>query len=299
MQIALLADIHGNLPALQAVLADMAEQGIQKLAVAGDLIGGPRPNETLALLRERRAHLILGNGDRYLLRYSRGEAPLYWYTQAAFAAIRWQFRQCSRETLEYLAALPEQLVIRDGLAPQIRLVHGSHRDMEEGLFPMEKPERLTAALASTSEPVLACGHTHQAWWLRRGERLAVNPGAVGCPLDGQIGAQYAILSWADGLWEVEQRLVAYDLNHARAAFRDSGFLEAGGGFARACLNSIESGRDVTRAFLDHARHVADEAGFIGSEYVPDVPWRQAEATFNWPDRPAVYAKQMEPQQISP
>ena len=283
MRLAIFADIHGNMPALEAVLADMAGEGVDQIIVAGDLVCGPQPEETRRLLQSLECQMIRGNGDTYLLRFDDKEAPDYWWTSKAFSTIRWHYKQSSPETLAFLRSLPEQRRIANGSRPAIRLVHGSPRHPTEDLHPQWDPILLENTLAGMAESVLICGHTHQPWSANINGRLALNPGAVSAPLNGEVGAQYALLTWSQQDLHVEHRLVAYDLGRLRAIYRDGGLLEAGGAFTRGWLCSIESGRDMVNPFLDHARMMADEAGYGESEYVPDAIWDQAAATFEWPD----------------
>ena len=277
-----MADIHGNVPALEAVLADMAGQDVDQIIVAGDLVCGPQPEETRRILQSLNCIMIRGNGDTYLLRFDDGEAPDYWSTSNAFATIRWHYEKSSRETLAFLRSLPEQRHIDTEKAQAIRLVHGSPQGPSEDLHPQEDPAALKAMLAALVETVLICGHSHQPWKSQINGRLALNPGAVSAPLNGEVGAQYALLTWNGRGWMIEHRLVAYDLKRIRTIYSDSGLLEAGGAYSRAWLYCIESGRDMVNPFLDYARLLADQAGFAGSKFVPDPIWEQAAATFDWP-----------------
>jgi len=110
-------------------------------------------------------------------------------------------------------------------------------------------------------------------------RLALNPGAVSGVLSGDTRAQYALLTWADGRWQVEHRAVAYDLTRVRRAFRDRGFLAEGGAFARAYLLSIETGRNVVGH--SHIDRLALEAGVEDWDVVPEAIWDRAVTTFRW------------------
>jgi putative phosphoesterase len=276
-----IADVHGNLPALQAVLDDMAPYRIQHLVVAGDLVGGPQPNEAVRLLRARGASMILGNSDRTLLDYRAGRVPGAWRTCKQFALLRWSTGHVDAETLDVLMSLPEQMVINvPGTAP-IRVVHGSPRDIGEHIFPLRDPGVLTAALAQVDEPVLVCGHTHEPWIVARGGRLALNPGAVCGPLDGFVGAQWGLLTWDDGRWRAELHGVRYDLERVRAAFRDSGLLAEAGVLARAYFLCLETGHNVWGDFLAFARGLALSAGLDASEAIPDEAWDLAVAQFDW------------------
>jgi len=281
MRLAILSDVHGNLPALEAVLDDLRQREVNGVLVAGDLTGGPQPVETTRLLRSLGSWLIRGNGDSNLLRYASGDAPSGWYTSRQYAMLRWDYRHTDEETLAFIASLPEQRVVEiEGAAP-IRVVHGSPRNPSQSIFPNRDPATLNLALAQTNEPVLVCGHTHRPWQAERDGRLALNPGAVCGPLNGDVGAQYAILNWRDGHWRAEHHLVSYNLERIRAVFQKSGLLAEGGVLARMVLLCLETGRDVFEDFLLYAYRLAAEAGFEDCQVVPDEIWEQATATFNW------------------
>jgi putative phosphoesterase len=279
--LAALADVHGNLPALEAVLADVRHHDVSGVIVAGDLVGGPRPLETIRLLRSLSSWIIQGNTDASFVRYARGKAPSVWHTSLQHALLRWGVRQLDRETLDFLASLPEQRVIPLPGTDAIRVVHGSPRHPAESIYPDRDPTVLSAALAQITEPVLICGHTHEPWVRQRGNRLALNPGSVAGPLDGYVGAQYALLKWRDSRWQAELRTVSYDLDRIRTDFEESGLLEDGGTLARAFLLGVETGQNATEFFLSHARRVATSAGFSDCTVIPDVAWRKAAKTFDW------------------
>ncbi|MBN1285258.1 MAG: metallophosphoesterase family protein [Anaerolineae bacterium] len=280
MRLAVLADVHGNIPALRAVVDDMARRGVDGVVVAGDMTHGPHPVETINLLRSLGSRMICGNGDLDMVRFDAGDGPEAWWTHRQYALRRWEHRRFDRETLAFLKSLPEQLVVALPGAAPIRVVHGSPRSPFESIFP---GSNVAEALAQVDEPVLVCGHTHVPWKYVRGERLALNPGAVCGALNGDASAQYALLDWGreDGRWHVEHRSVPYDLGLIRAAFRDSGLLEAGGPLARACLLNIETARNIVRDFFSYAHELAARAGFDGCAVIPDDIWEEAAATWNW------------------
>jgi len=300
MRLAILADIHANLPALEAVLADIQQYDVDGIIVAGDLIGGgPQPAEVVRLLRSLDSLMIRGNNEDYFLAYEAGDAPDNWRVSYQWATLRWSYRRLDRETLDFIALLPGQRVIAlDGIAP-IRVVHGSpqspsgrlfpdhdpaklHWFRKAGLLPPDRdPDRLDVTLAQINEPVLVCGHTHIPWKQEQEGRMVLNPGSVGAPINGDVRAQYALLTWQDGHWQAEHRAVPYDLGHIRAAFRESGLLAAGGAFARACLLAIETGLNVAGHFVSHVYGLAAEAGFESCDVVPDAIWEHAVDTFDW------------------
>ena len=295
MRLAVLADIHGNLLALEAVLADAHAQGVDGFIVAGDLLlGGPFPMETLDRLHDLDAWIIRGNNDVYFTRYDTGAAPKTWQTSAQWAALRWSYARLDRAALDYLAALPDRLTIPlPGMTP-LCVVHGSPRAISEGVMP-DTPEirrkfaqagstnSLDAedALAQIAEPTLICGHTHIAWEHRNDGRLALNPGAIGNPIDGVVGAEYALLTWSEGHWAVDLRIVDYDVDALLAAFRDHGLFADGGAMVRAIMRSIETGQNYPGFLVLHAFDLAEQAGIKHDGVVPDAIWERAAATLEW------------------
>ena len=218
-RLAVLSDIHGNLPALQAVLEDASHQAVDGFIQAGDYTGGPQAPECLAIQQSLPGWMIHGNGEVNLRRYEQAKAPAAWKTNLQFSLLRWDHARMNRAELDFLFALPEQAVIQIEGTDPIRVVHGSPRSPYEKIFVDKNSGVLERALADTLEAVLVCGHTHCPWYIRRDGRLALNPGAVCGPLDGFRGAQYAILSWQAQGWQVEHRALGYDLAAVRRAFR--------------------------------------------------------------------------------
>jgi len=261
MRLAVLSDTHGNLPALEAVLADARQQGVDSIVVAGDFTtGGSQQLETINLLRSLGSWMIRGNSEGYLLAYGAGNVPDGWRVSKQWASVRWSYSHLNRETLDFIASLPEQRVVALDDAAPIRVVHGSPRSSSEHLFPDRDPVSLRAfrkagllppgrdpvkldqALVQVKESGLVCGHSHIPWKQEQHGRLVLNPGSVGAPINGDVRAQYALLTWGDGRWQAEHRAIAYDLDLVRAAFSESGLLEEGGAFARAWLLVILSAR---------------------------------------------------------
>jgi predicted phosphodiesterase len=299
-RLAVLADVHGNLPALEAVLRDIEQQDVDGIIAAGDyLTSGPFPVEVVRRLRELDALMIHGNAERYFLNYRSGDAPEAWHTSYQWAGMRWSYQQLDSQTLDFIALLPEQRVVSlDGAAP-IRVVHGSPRSPFERLFPDQDPvalgwfqeagllppdrdpPRLEGALDDVGEPVLVCAHTHIPWLQRDRGRLALNPGAVSLSFVGDTRAHYAQLTRENGRWQVEHRSVPYDLNRIRQDFRGSGFLAEGGAFARAALLTIESGQNAIGHLYAHIDGVAAAEGLDDWVVVPDALWERAVATFDW------------------
>lgn len=302
MRIAVLSDIHANLPALDAVLAELRREHLDRVLIAGDLVSGcPYARETWERLRALQADgppvsIIRGNNDNYLLSMHRGDCPPGFYTSRQWGLIRWAWEQLGTEGSEWLAGLPARLSL-DHPGGGLLLLHGSPRRENEGLVPDRDPAVLQIffrarlldpaqtniplgeTLERIDEGVLVCGHTHVPWRQFEGRKLALNPGAVGCPINGDNRAQYAVLESDERGHRVEFRTVPYDIAEVQAAFESSGLLEAGGGFARACRLDLERADNTVWKFVLHCYEYARSRGAPDGPVLPEDLWCEAEAIY--------------------
>jgi diadenosine tetraphosphatase ApaH/serine/threonine PP2A family protein phosphatase len=168
VRVAALYDVHGNLPALEAVLADVPRDA--DLIVGGrDLVWGPWPSECLALAESfgDRARFVRGNTESLVLDDSGEHA--------------WARERLDRGQLHRIRAWPRTIVLDvDGLGRAL-FCHASPRSEDESLVPESHPDRWAAALAEVAERTVVCGHTHLQFDRRLGGRRVVNPGSVGAP----------------------------------------------------------------------------------------------------------------------
>ena len=223
MRIAVVSDIHGNFPALQAVLADISAYGADLTVNLGDLVSGPvAPAETMALLRETGLPTLSGNHERSLATHAAVElAPVDQFVRA----------RLSDDDLAWMAELPKTAVVAD----EVFLCHGTPRDDNkpwlDAWFDDKRCIRLPDEAAVTVEaegfdhPVLLCGHTHvpRAVRLRDG-RLIVNPGSVGLQMHyGSPDARYAVIERTGHNWTATFRAVPYDHDGAAATAAANGF----------------------------------------------------------------------------
>jgi predicted phosphodiesterase len=196
---AALYDVHGNLPALEAVLADAGD--VDGVVFGGDLIWGPWPRECLelALSLGNRAHFVRGNTDRFAV--TAGDESSVWVRE-----------RLSAEQRELVLAWPQTLVL-DG----VLYCHATPRSDEEIVLPVSPESRWTEALDGVGEHIVVCGHTHvQFDEVHAGHRV-VNPGSVGSPTDR------ATAWWALVGPDVELRTTDYDTEATSAAMRERGF----------------------------------------------------------------------------
>jgi putative phosphoesterase len=204
-QVAVLSDIHGVLPVLDAVLAEPDVLAAELIVVTGDHAAGPQPVAVLDRLSElgERVVLVRGNADRELVALRRGEP-------AAFPDVSpWAAAQLSQAHLDLLAGLPHPVTIElQGFGPVI-FCHGTPRDDEEVVLVDTRLERWAEVFADLPAEVatVVCGHTHMPFVRLVDRRLVINPGSIGMPY-GRPGGSWALLR--DGAVTLRRTLIDVD-----------------------------------------------------------------------------------------
>jgi putative phosphoesterase len=223
--VAVITDIHGNLPALQAALARIEELGIESVFCGGDLVGyGPHPNEVCALIAERGIPTIYGNYDFAIARDLEDCGCAYVTAhdrELGQRSVDWTLAHTSQDSKDFMRGLPFDLHFPVGNV-DVHLVHGSPRKVNEYLFE-DKPASLYKRLAAAeSDPVLVFGHTHKPWVREYGGVLFVNCGSIGKPKDGDPRGAFAILTPAAGSVAVGIERIEYDADAVAAEVREAG-----------------------------------------------------------------------------
>lgn len=279
VKIAVLADIHGNLPAFNAVLKDIERHNVDKFILAGDYTGDcPQHNEVLKKVRELDAYVINGNREKYLLNYLKG-LNKEWNEYKQMASVLWTYNNMDKENMEYISGLPEQLNISFDRMDSIRVVHGSPFNISEQLFPDKYPERLEKSLKGIEESVLICGHTHEPWSKVAYNKLIVNPGSVGVHWNKNKAAEYATLTWNGDKWVASHHEVEYDLKELENIFVESGMFEKCECWSKLTFESMEEGIDKIKYFLEYAYKLAEENGFKNVKLLPNSIWDKAEESW--------------------
>lgn len=217
MHIVICSDVHGNLTALEAVLAAIRrDERPDALFVAGDLVmNGPRPAETLALLRSiPEARFVMGNTDRYVV--DNLHDP-----QIAFVRQR-----LSDDDLAFLAALPFAQHLEVAPGHELLVVHANPRDLEQPIKPGSAEELVAPLLAGVPAEVIAFGHYHVPFTRRIGRHTLVDVASVGLPRDGDQRAVYALLTWDGVGWQVAHRRVPFDIQSVAQDYLAVGFPNA-------------------------------------------------------------------------
>ena len=194
--VAVITDIHGNLPALEAALARIDELGIETTYCGGDLVGyGPWPNEVCRLIQEREIPTIYGNYD-YAIGRDEEDCMCAYPNQhdrdLGQLSVNWTLEHTDQESKDFMRGLPFDLRFEVG-GRRILLVHGSPRKVNEYLF-QDKPAKTFERIAAGADcDVMVFGHTHKPWIHTYGDTLFVNCGSVGKPKDGDPRGGFAVL----------------------------------------------------------------------------------------------------------
>jgi putative phosphoesterase len=201
MRVAVLCDVHGNLPALEAVVAELASIDVDRIVCGGDVVAGPFPRECLDKLVDLDAVFVRGNADR--------ESP-----RAPDGTWEWIVAKLGPESVEFLRELPKAVSLGGVL-----YCHGSPRDDDEILTRVSSDERFRAALEGVDERLVVGGHTHvQFERVVDGTRF-VNAGSVGMPYERKQGAFWVLLDGED----VDFRHTPYAVDAAVAVIQASGY----------------------------------------------------------------------------
>lgn len=220
MSVAVLCDIHGNLPALDAVLAELRRDEPDAVVLGGDVAAGPQPLEVLTRLHALPwpVHCVRGNADRALVMSYDGTVPERWRDHPLWIADAWTATRISRTERDFLEALPPLARIDvEGLG-DVLFCHGTPTSDEERVTVFTPAERLARILEPEAARLVVGGHTHRQFDLTAGGRRMVNAGSVGRPYEHRPGAYWLRLGPG-----VRPMRTGYDTEAATATFRALGY----------------------------------------------------------------------------
>jgi putative phosphoesterase len=223
--VAVITDIHANLPALEATFAEIERLGVEAVYCGGDLVGyGPHPNEVCGAVEARAIPTIYGNYDYAIARDLEDCGCAYtdpYDRELGRLSVDWTLAHTSGQAKDFMRELPFDL--RFELAgKRVRLVHGSPRKVNEYLFE-DKPARTFERIAALADcEVLVFGHTHKPWVHEYGGVLFVNCGSVGKPKDGDPRAAFAVLEHGVDSVDVSIERAAYDAVAVAREMRSAG-----------------------------------------------------------------------------
>lgn len=231
MTLALISDVHANLPALDAVLADIGRTGAMATYHLGDLVGySSQPNEVVDRIRRAGIAGVAGNYDSTVAtdyKHCGCRAESSRQEELAHVSYEWTRANASTETKRFLAGLPFRVDVRPlgghTAGPTVTLLHGNN--VLNTVYTFEERsdetlERMASGVGAKAGDVIAFGHTHKPWHREVGGVHFVNTGSVGRPKDGDWRAGYALLDVDAGGVRVEIVRVPYDIERAIAGIRE-------------------------------------------------------------------------------
>ncbi len=265
--LAILSDIHGNLPALEAVVTDLQNFDVEHVIVPGDVINfGPFSRRVAELVIERGWSVIRGNNEYFLLDYKTPRAPAAWDDPIQFAPTAWLVRQFNQKLKTRIAAWPDTINLRFADAPPIQVFHGTPDSPWKNIYWTFTDEEIANILSNVEADYVICGHSHLPMDRQAGRWRIFNPGSVGIPLDGIFSASYMILEGNERGWKPIFRRIPFDYRPIFEEFEKSGYnLECGpiGRLTEEVYKTarplfgflqwravVKSGEPVTEALLD-------------------------------------------------
>jgi len=224
VKIAALYDIHGNLPALDAVLKELESIQPDAIVVGGDIVSGPMPVQTLERLRQlgEKVVCIRGNGDREVVTASEGQLSNSKMPEEVRQITTWVAQQVEQSQRDFLSQLPEQITLHiEGLG-DILFCHATPRSDEEIFTSITPQERLKDIFSGIEQHIVVCGHTQMQFERQVGSVRILNAGSVGMPYADSPGAYWLLLQ-PQGY---EFRRKTYDLETAAQRVRESSYPQA-------------------------------------------------------------------------
>ena len=273
--LAILSDIHGNIPALEAVLADLAAFEIDHVIVPGDVIGfGPSPVRATQIVVEKGWSVIRGNNEFFLTDYKTARAPAEWDDPVQFAPTAWLDRQFDRKLKTIIGSWADALNLFFRDAPPILVCHGTPASPWETTYSTMTDDEIEKTLCDVKPDYVICGHTHLPMDRQSGKWRIFNPGSVGVPLDGLFSASYMILEGNENGWTPTFRRVLFDYETLFAEFERSGYTRESGPMGKLVLEVFRTARPLFGFLRWREQHqrdfpISDE---LVEEYLMNCNW---------------------------
>ena len=264
-RIAVLADIHGNLPAFEAALEHVARQSVDQIILAGDIINGaPDSRECWALARSLGCPILRGNHERYAAHFGTPQAPPLW-TQEQFAPVQWTVAQLSAQERQEMERLP--LNRRLPAAPGVFFVHASERGDHDTIAAHTPEAQLEEMFPAAQEGLIVRAHNHYGQVRVWPKGLIVTCGSVGLNLDGNLAAQYLLIERENHGWKFQHQSVPYPVETALERFHTTGYLSAVGPMGRLFYRELATAAQHIVPFLRYYAQWAAEGQITLSQAV--------------------------------
>lgn len=279
MDIAVLADIHGNYVALQRCLEYAFSNNICTFIFLGDYIGElAYPQRTMQILynlRDRyKCYFIKGNKEDYWLKYRDGGEKGWKDQNSTSGSLLYSYNSLTSKDLDFFAQLQPVQKITFNEMPQITICHGSPNKINEKMLPDD--ERTIEVINSVETPIILCGHSHVQRKIVHNEKCVLNPGAVGVPLFSEGKTQLLILHENGSKWVDEFISLEYDVDRVIREMHDVSLYEHAPYWSLMTENILRGCNISHGKFLSRAMELCREE--TGSCVWPDIPekcWAQA------------------------
>lgn len=274
MDIAVLADIHGNHIALRRCLQEAFERGIERFFFLGDYLGEQAfPQKTMEILHEMnekyRCEFIRGNKEEYWLSYRDGGGVGWKEKDSITGCLFYTYHQLTDRDFAFYETMPMAKRMEFEGLPALTICHGSPEQTKQQMLP-GRPETLETMEACSTDLIL-CGHTHISCVIEHRGKRTVNTGSVGTPLDGDKKTHFLILHGADGRWEEEFVALDYDAEEAVRQLYESGLYENAPSWCRVTEHILRTGKGSHGGVLQRAMELCRRE--TGTCVWPDIPER--------------------------
>jgi len=244
-RLAILSDLHGNLPALEAVMADMENSEVDGVIVPGDVINfGPFSRQVAELVIAKGWPVIRGNNEYFLVDYQTPRAPAEWSDPIQFAPTAWLDEQFDQKLKISIACWPDTLNLHFRDAPPLQVFHGTPESPWEPIYWTMSDAEIEKLLQGVEADYVICGHTHIPMDRQIGRWRVFNPGSVGVPLDGIFSASYMILDGNGQGWTPTFRRIPFDYETIFAEFERLKYQQVCGPIGRLMVEVYKSARPL-------------------------------------------------------
>lgn len=271
MRIAIFSDLHGNLPAIEAVIADIAKENVDLTVCAGD-IGDPLPDSLRVwhLVKGLRIPVLRGNHEDYTISFNRGDDHSHW-DKVNLRPIRLVAEQFGSEVAQEFEKLPLGIRIPGPSGTNVFVCHASPESNVNSFFDRIDVD-MARQLDRTDSNVIVSGHRHAQWATEWNNKLLISIGSVGIPLNGSPQAEYLLLCFQKGAWTFQHKSVPYDFEAALRRYRESGWVSLGGPMAWLLYDEIQTGERRLSGFFNSLRA-------SGTCPIEETDWAKAVETY--------------------